>query len=660
MPAFLFYNKSKIINLFAILDKPIKPARMNPRGISFRLNTLITSAAVLIIAMIVYINFYLSNEILVGKIEEGAINQSNLVISKISRITVGTEEIAKNVSLQSLYHYRNEDLNQFLNQVLISNTILESLHVEFAGQTGNSGLKFSSDKNGQMNIIPDFTEVGYLPRYKSELSASKKGLWTESFYSKSDSTNLLVSYILPIFSPDTTTVIGVVSCEISLTQMQKMLSEIKIGESGYTFIIDKSGNYITHPNYEWVLRKNIYKNEVSLVNGNGVELDDKIRKGEAGSGYCFSPYFDNQKSWFYFAPLSNADWMVITVVLHKELFQEINLTFQKVLLVSGVGILMLFFFNLFIFTRTLDPLVRVTHAIQRFSSSPGKERKSKDEIKMLAESLEDWQAKYGVLIKDQTKTRSEKLRFEKDLKSAQEIQQNIVPGSKPAFSEHSEIDLFAILKPAEVIGGDLYDYFFIDKNHLLIAIGDVSGKSIPASLFMAVASTLIKSNAKILSSNAIVSQVNNELSERNSNQYFVTLFLGILDVRSGILDYCNAAHNYPYILHGDGTLQVLSESHGLPLGIYKDKTYRSSIIELGINDTIVLYTDGVINSRDVHDEHYGTERLENNLQNMNDLTSEELVSKLLRSIMIYSGESRQADDISLMALKYLHKAENQV
>ena len=128
---------------------------MNPRGISFRLNTLITSAAVLIITMIVYINFYLSNEILVGKIEEGAINQSNLVISKISRITVGTEEIAKNVSLQSLYHYRNEDLNQFLNQVLISNTILESLHVEFAGKAGNAGLKFSSDKNGQMDIIPD-------------------------------------------------------------------------------------------------------------------------------------------------------------------------------------------------------------------------------------------------------------------------------------------------------------------------------------------------------------------------------------------------------------------------------------------------------------------------------------------------------------------------
>jgi sigma-B regulation protein RsbU (phosphoserine phosphatase) len=130
-------------------------------------------------------------------------------------------------------------------------------------------------------------------------------------------------------------------------------------------------------------------------------------------------------------------------------------------------------------------------------------------------------------------------------------------------------------------------------------------------------------------------------------------------VRSGILDYCNAAHNYPYILHNDGTFNTLSKSHGLPLGIYKDKTYKNSSVELLPNDMLILYTDGVINSRDVSNQHYGTEKLERNIQNLNDLTSEEVVNRLLKSIIIYAGDSHQADDISLMALKYLNQTENQ-
>jgi sigma-B regulation protein RsbU (phosphoserine phosphatase) len=313
-----------------------------------------------------------------------------------------------------------------------------------------------------------------------------------------------------------------------------------------------------------------------------------------------------------------------------------------------------------IFRRILTPLANIIEAIQRFSSQPGKGQKSKDEIQMLTDSLEDWQAKYGSLIKERSQTESDKLKYEKDLKSAREIQQNIIPVGKAVFTEHPEIDLFAILKPAEKVGGDLYDYFFIDKNHLLIAIGDVSGKGIPASLFMAIASTLIKTNAKILSAKEIVGKVNRELSNRNTNQYFLTLFVGILDVRTGVLDYCNAAHNYPYILRSDGELHTLSKSHGLPLGIYKDKTYKSSTVELKKNDTMILYTDGVINAVDDKKQHYGTDRLEKNIQNLNELTSEEVVDRLLKSIVIYEGNRHQADDISLLALKYLKNTESQV
>jgi sigma-B regulation protein RsbU (phosphoserine phosphatase) len=442
--------------------------------------------------------------------------------------------------------------------------------------------------------------------------------------------------------------------------MKEMLSKIKIGEQGYAFIINEEGNFITHPNESWVLRKNIFKNPPGNFHSNLSDIESKIKRGETVTGHGISEYLNNEKAWYYFAPLTNSSWSVIIVIPDKELFEEIDLIFQRIILISGLGSLLLFIMNMLIFRRILMPLAEIASAISRFSNSSGKSKKTKDEIKLLVDSLEDWQTKYGVLIKQQTHTATEKLKLDKDLKSARDIQLNIIPAGKPTFIDHPEIDLSAILKPAETVGGDLYDYFFLDKHHLLVAIGDVSGKGISASLFMAIASTLIKANSKTISTKDIVSRVNLELSERNSHQYFITLFIGILDVRSGIMDYCNAAHNFPYILHPDGSVQTLSKSHGLPLGIYKNKTYKSSKIEMKYGDVLLLYTDGVINSLDVNNQHYGIEKLENNLHNLIDLTSDEVVTRLVKSIAIYEGENSQADDITLLAVKYLPKTESQV
>ncbi len=623
---------------------------MSQKGISFRLNSHVTAFAILIISVVVYLNYHFSNKILIGKIEEGAINQSNLVISKIARITVGTEEIARNVSYQALYYYKHNDLDFFLHQVLASNKILESIHIELFDDNHTkltvcqSTGQCQNRCNSESNIFPDNSE------------AMNHGVWSEPFYCMNDTLHLLVAYRMPIYFPDSKKIAGMVFCEISLQKMKQMLSEVKIGTQGYTFIIDKTGNYITHPKDEWILHKNFFRKSTFILYDKIDKTELEIRNGEKGAGHGISEYLDNQPAWFYFAPLANSNWTIIIVIPEKELFKEIGIIFQKIIWVSGFGILLLFILNMLIFKRILTPLAQITHSIQRFSSLSGKEQESKDEIKMLTDSLKDWQAKYGFLISERNKTATEKLKYEKDLKSAREIQLNIIPTGKPDFPGHPEIDLFAILKPAETVGGDLYDYFFVDENHLLIAIGDVSGKGIPASLFMAVAITLIKTNAKILSAKDIIAQVNSELSDRNADQYFLTLFVGILDVRSGLMDYCNAAHNYPYILHANGTLTSLSKSHGLPLGIYKDKSYKSSSVQLKYGDLLLLYTDGVINSTDSHNHHYGTTRLEKNIQNLNDLSSEEVVNRLVKSIMIYEGGSRQSDDITLVAIRYLPKS----
>jgi sigma-B regulation protein RsbU (phosphoserine phosphatase) len=162
-----------------------------------------------------------------------------------------------------------------------------------------------------------------------------------------------------------------------------------------------------------------------------------------------------------------------------------------------------------------------------------------------------------------------------------------------------------------------------------------------------------------LSSKEIIEGINNELGDRNPNQYFLTLFIGILDISTGIMDYCNAAHDYPYILHPDGTVQTLSKSHGIPLGIYKNKKYKSNTVELQYGDLILFYTDGVINSRDSDGTLYGIDKLKSNIQRLTDLSAKEVVTSILQDIMTYEDESHQSDDISLMAFKYLNETENQ-
>ncbi|MBC8005759.1 MAG: SpoIIE family protein phosphatase, partial [Verrucomicrobia bacterium] len=627
---------------------------------SYRLNWTITSIAILIIAAIVFINHRFSDQVLMEKIEEGAIHQSNQVVSKIARITIGTEDITRNIANQAFYFYQHNELDFFLKQILASNEILESIEVYMLDDLQKDVRKFSSGNLDELICIP-YQEIddSYIQNLKEGKLVPGYGKWSDPIYCKNDTSHLFVSYYRPIYHPGTTKVAGLVSSVVSLMKIRQMLSEIKIEKKGYSFITNKSGWIITHPNEKWILKKNIFDNTSPIKTDYQPEIESKIRNSGRGVGNGVSEYLNGQKCWFYHATISNSDWILIIVIPEKELFRDHDRNLYKILGVSVLGILILFMMNMLIFKRILDPLVRVTNAIHGFASSTGKLDNTKDEIKMLAQSLEDWQIKYGKMVGEQLKTAKEKQKFEDDLKSAHEIQQNIIPTGYPAFADYLEIDLYAILKPAESIGGDLYDYYFIDEEHLLIAIGDVSGKGIPASLFMAIASTLIKSNSNNLSSREIIEKVNNELSDRNPNQYFVTLFIGILNVNTGIMDYCNAAHNYPFILHVDGTMRTLSKSHGIPLGIYKNKTYKSNTIELQQGDLILLYTDGIINSRNPQGTHFGTEKLKEEIQGMNNLDAKEVVTKLLKSIQNYEGGSAQSDDISLLALRYLYKTKNQ-
>jgi len=243
-------------------------------------------------------------------------------------------------------------------------------------------------------------------------------------------------------------------------------------------------------------------------------------------------------------------------------------------------------------------------------------------------------------------------RMGQELSVGHEIQMSMLPLVFPAFPDRDEINVFAALSPAREVGGDFYDFFFLDEDHFCFCIGDVSGKGVPAALFMAVTKTLIKSRASTdFSPASIMTHVNDELSEDNESCMFVTLYLAILDLQTGHVLAANAGHNPPLRKNRDGTVEWLRDRHGPVVGAMPGIAYGQSELRLQRGDSILLYTDGVTEADDGTGTLFGESRLETNVAAAQTPTPESMVEGVKQVVYDFEGAD-QADDITLLALGY--------
>lgn len=250
----------------------------------------------------------------------------------------------------------------------------------------------------------------------------------------------------------------------------------------------------------------------------------------------------------------------------------------------------------------------------------------------------------------------EKQRIEEALKLARDIQMSILPQRFPAFPERDEFEIFAAIEPAKEVGGDFYDFFFVDRDNLCFCIGDVSGKGIPASLFMAVTKTLIKAKtSRGMYPDEILSDVNQELCVDNDAAMFVTIFCGILNTRTGEVLYCNGGHNPPYILSSDRAVEALDDNTGMALGVYEAASYSTRALTLNPGDGIFLYTDGVTEAMDIKGNFYTDGRLKRLLENQKSLPIEDRLRITLSDLKSFSSGAPPTDDITLLGIQYQKK-----
>jgi sigma-B regulation protein RsbU (phosphoserine phosphatase) len=261
----------------------------------------------------------------------------------------------------------------------------------------------------------------------------------------------------------------------------------------------------------------------------------------------------------------------------------------------------------------------------------------------LKQSMDQLQAAYAVI-------KQQKDRMQEELNVGHTIQMSMLPQVFPAFPEHTEFDLHALLKPAREVGGDFYDYFLVDEDKLCLVVGDVSGKGVPAALFMAVTQTMIKTAAHGDHSPAsIVTRVNNALSLDNPTCMFVTLFLAIVDFRTGSLTYCNAGHNPPYISRSGNELVCLRQRHGVVMGAMDGLAYGESTETLGNGDALFIFTDGITEAMDTSGQLFGEERLEQLLNQCERTAAADLTHVSLAAVENFAQGAEQSDDITVLA-----------
>lgn len=276
-----------------------------------------------------------------------------------------------------------------------------------------------------------------------------------------------------------------------------------------------------------------------------------------------------------------------------------------------------------------------------------------NEIGQLAEDFMDLTQEVDHYVDEIEMITANNQRIQTELSLASEIQKSILPGKFPMFPERKEFDLYASMKPARDVAGDFYDFFLIDEDHLALVIADVSGKGIPAALLMMVATVLVRNNAKMnVSPSAALAATNEALRAHNDQEMFVTVWIGILEISTGKLTCSNAGHEYPVLIHPDGSVELIHDRHGMVLGGMSGVKYPEYELQLKPGSRLFVYTDGITEANNTDHQMFAEERLLRTLNDCADQHPEAIIEEVTASIKAFTGTEEQFDDMTMVCMEY--------
>lgn len=357
------------------------------------------------------------------------------------------------------------------------------------------------------------------------------------------------------------------------------------------------------------------------------------------------------------APVALASVDISMDMINNQIRQFRMLTLYIMLAVLMVSVLAYHFYVRRILIRPLDTLhhaaIGLVQSDMEHLDTFRVEVNTGDEIQELAGSFQYMVQELDAYIRNLSRVTAEKERISTELDVARHIQASMLPCIFPPFPDRPEFDIYATMTPAKEVGGDFYDFFMVDDTHLAVVMADVSGKGVPAALFMVIGKTLIKDHTQPDSSlGAVFSNVNNLLCDSNSEGLFITAFEGVLDLVTGAFRYVNAGHEPPYICSKGQGFELYKIRPGFVLAGMEDVRYREGVLQLSPGDQIFLYTDGVTEATDGKNELYGFERLDQVLKANSGAAPEDVLRAVKADVDRFVGEAPQFDDLTMLCLTY--------
>ena len=502
-----------------------------------------------------------------------------------------------------------------------------------------------------------------------EAVAKDSAAWSKPFFDGEDAETPLVAYMYPVHDSNGR-LVAVVGADLSLDFMTRILLEqdsiinsepwLKTSEETFcSYVLSSDGTYITHPDERRIQKGNFYVHIKDVKQpGLAAEVIANMRKGEKSWGETARVLLVNRKkTCLYYSPVTGTDWM-LAVPVPKSLLDSFGV-------VTGLGIMIVILFMLMVtylvcyitIRRTAKPLKLLAETADSVAQgrfdTPLPTIKHRDEICQLRDSFENMQHSLTNYVEELKNTTMAKASIENELKIAHSIQMSMLPKTYPAFPERHDIDIYGQVKPAKAVGGDLYDFFIRDEK-LFFCIGDVSGKGVPASLVMAVSRSLFRNTAAhTVEPQQMVKGINESLSAQNDTNMFVTLFVGVLDLQTFTLDYCNAGHDSPVMI-ADGEVTMLPCDSNIPAGVMSGWEFTRQQTQMKTGSSIFLYTDGLNEAEDISHRQFGMTRVVETVQTAEN-TPQQLIDSMTEAVRQFVGQAEQSDDLTMLAIKVTNK-----
>ncbi len=632
----------------------------NYRSLTLRLSFTILSITLAIFIAILAINYEVTRRNQLEDARMDAENISKLTVSQINE-ALSTVELPTNYLAEYLSHNEiNTTEFSVMLELLTENDdrVISCFAVYFKNEQRMALEKLSYlffkngvDKDSLFTMYED-----KIKRWAEKLKTQNKPYWSEPYIDE-ETGELTSAYLVPAFinHTDSTPMRGIIGVEFRLQWLKAIIEAKKIYKYDYVFILSKEGKPVVRPGGLYNQKTDIFQIAKDLNNPEIIDLANNMMAGKSGSVEV-GGVFHHLNSILYYMPVTSTNWSVAVVFPKKDLYKNLYNTTIKLGISGIIGFILILIAVILITKRMTRPLQELSFAAREIGQGNLKvtmpEVKRNDEVKILRESLDTMQKELQIYIKNLISTEKFREKIENELKVARDIQMGYLRKDFVSFSENHNFNIVAAIKPAREIGGDFYDFFMLNESTLCFAIGDVAGKGVPAALFMTIVLTLTRSGIYTNKNlGIVVNKMNSVLVERNENSVFTTFFIGLLNTETGELNFCNAGHNYPYLLKNSDLFEIKA-THGPALGVVADVKYKTGKLTIENGDKLLLYTDGVTDAENEKAEFFGKNKLEDFINEDMDKSIQDITSGLIRTLKKHSGKSQQSDDITILTLEW--------